>query len=350
MKVLIDIVHPADVLFFLHPIRMLQEQGDQVVIAAREKDVTLGLLESFGLPYRIASRARPGLVRLGIELLVRDAAVLRCVREFRPDVMCGFGGVAIAHVGRLMGVPAISFYDTERASLQQRLTLPFISHIYVPEAFDGPTASGRTSRFLGTKELSYFHPENFRADRERALTAGLDPEQPNYFLRLVAWGANHDVGHRGLAVDTVSQIVSRLSHRGRLHVSSEAPLPDVLRPYAYAGLPTDVHHLIAHCDLYVGESATMAAEAVLLGVPAVYAVDDFRGYIRSLAADGLVNAVQDDRAEAALDAVDAGLRVNRRDWQERQQRWLMAQPNLARFVAEAISRHGNARPPASAPS
>lgn len=341
---LFDIVHPADVLFFLHPIRMLEAQGHKVFIVARDKDVTLELLQAFQLPYRVASRARAGLVRLGLELLSRDVAMWRCVREFRPDILCGFGGVAISHIGRLLGIPAISFYDTERATLQQRLTLPFISHLYVPDAFTGPIAKGRTTRFSGTKDLSYFHPENFHADREVAVSLGFDANKPNYFLRLVGWGANHDVGRSGLSEAALMQIVERLSSNGCLHLSSEAPLPGTLQDYAYRGPASQIHHLLAHCDLYVGESATMAAEAVLLGVPAVYAVDDFRGYIRSLAAAGLVCAASTNDDKGALKAFETGLKLDLQNWKKQQREWLAPQPNLARYVVEAIERHAGESP------
>jgi hypothetical protein len=39
-----------------------------------------------------------------------------------------------------------------------------------------------------------------------------------------------------------------------------------------------LHHFIAFCTTLVGESATMASEAAVLGVPAFYIADTGRGY------------------------------------------------------------------------
>src|SRR5690606_14564674 len=115
----------------------------------------------------------------------------------------GLGGVSISHVGFATGYPAISFYAADTANLQTRMTWPFITHLFVPESYAGPTPHGRTSRFPGVKELSYFHPENFVARDDLALTNGWDPERDNFLVRTVGWNANHDIGKSGWDEETL---------------------------------------------------------------------------------------------------------------------------------------------------
>ena len=349
LRILIDVVHPADVLFFLHPIRRLLNTGHEVLIASREKDVTHDLLKDFGLVHRSASKAGSGVVGLAWELVLRDIKMLRLVKDFQPDIMCGFGGVSISHVGRVLGIPAIAFYDTDRAVLQQRLTLPFIDGLYVPEVYDGPTAKGRTSRFAGIKELSYLHPENFNPDRERAEFAGLKLQRRNFVLRLVGWKANHDLNAQGLSDAQVLRLVSFLAERGCVHLTSERPLPEALQCFRYRGSARDFHHLLAHCDLYVGESATIASEAIVLGVPAIYAVDDRRAYIDALVAEELVFTTTDPSVESLERVISATLEMNRESWKGRWRRWMTAKPNLASYIVEAILRHAHGAKLSSAP-
>ena len=197
MRVLFDIVHPADVLFFKRPIEALIGRGDKVLILSRRKDVACDLLDSFGLPHTPVTTAGAGVLGLAKELITRDIAVFRQARRFRPDVMIGFGGVAISHAGALLRTRSISFYDSENASLQTRLTWPFISALYVPQSYAGPTPEGRTTKLKGVKDLSYLHPSAFHPDKALALSAGLDPNRANYFVRLVSWRANHDLGKGG---------------------------------------------------------------------------------------------------------------------------------------------------------
>jgi len=337
MRILVDIVHPADVLFFRHPLKRLMGEGAEVLIASREKDVACDLLDEFGLPHRVASRAGRGTFGLARELLVRDAAIWRMAGRFRPDVMVGFGGVAIAHVGKLTGIPSVSFYAADTANLQTRLTWPFITRLYVPEPYAGPVPEGRTTRFPGVKELSYFHPENFVADAELARQNGWDDTCDNFFLRTVGWGANHDLGKSGWSDEDLLMLVERLSARGKVHISSERGLPARLRPYLYGGDRSALHHVMAHCRLYVGESATMAHEAAFLGVPAIYDGADHPGTTRELASHGMLVALRQPGLEALTKAVD-GLLTAERQQETRAARdaYLADRPNLAGYIADAI--------------
>ncbi len=278
-------MHPADVLFFLRPIRFWQERGDELLVLSRHKDVTCDLLDEFGIQHIPVTTTSKGLVGLGSELLKRSFATWRHARRFRPDVMVGFGGVSISHAGKALGVPALSFYDTEEATLQARVTWPFITHVFVPESYKAPLPVGRFTRIPGIKELSYLHPDGFRPDAEKAQEAGLDPIQDNFFIRVVSWDANHDFGKQGWDASTLRALIARLP--GKVHLSSEPPLPDDLEKYRYRGKLSQVHHLIAHCRLVVCESATMAAEAAILGVPCIFS-GDFRGYIEELEQFGLI--------------------------------------------------------------
>lgn len=343
LRVLIEVVHPADVLFFANPIRILLQRGHRVHIASREKDITLMLLDELRLAHTPLSKARSGLFGLAFELLHRDYALAAFARRVRPDIMCGFGGVAISHVGRALSIPAIAFYDTDRAVLQQHLTLPFLTHQYVPEVYDGPAKADRHTRFRGNKALSYFHPAYFQVDATRAIAAGLEQATPNYVIRLVNWQSNHDIGKRGWSLVTVRRIVEHLSQQGRVHISSECELPEDLLPHAYRGSLTDFHHLLGCSDLYLGESATVATEAVLLGVPAVYAVEDRRSYIDELARVGLLTSMAMQDAEDLLPVLDAVASQPRAKLLSLRDAWLQPQVDLVRYVVDRIEQHAVTR-------
>ncbi len=337
MHVLIDIVHPADVLFFLRPIRMFEARGDRVTVVSRQKDVATDLLDWFGISHQVISTQGSGIVSLARELLQRDWALWRTVRRDKPDVMLGFGGVAISHVGRLTGVPSVAFYDSETATLQNRITFPFVTQLVVPESYDGPVPEGRTLRLPGTKDLSFFHPNAFQPDRARALKAGLDPDQPNVFVRIVKWGANHDIGKSGWSVEVANDLVNTLKGKARLHVSAEENVPDVLKPFLWSGKPDDVHHLLGHSDVYVGESATMACEAVTMGTPAIYAGHDFLGYTRGLEQAGLLRNVRpEDRY--TLPALANSLLEERAALDTARDTWLAACPDWAESIVDIADR------------
>jgi len=200
------------------------------------------------------------------------------VRDFRPDIMAGIGGIFIAHVGRLTGVPSLVFYDTENATLQNALTYPLASCVIVPRCYHAWLPQRRHIRYAGYHELSYLHPDYFRPDWQQALANGLAAEGDTWLLRTVSWQANHDIGERGWSLELLTRLSGVLAARGKLLISSEAPLPAALQGYAYRGDPAAIHHVMAFCRGFIGESATMASECAVLGVPAVYAATTGRGY------------------------------------------------------------------------
>lgn len=342
--VLIEVVHPADVLFFANPIRLLVQRGYRIHIASRDKDVAIGLLDELKLEHLPLTKAGSGLFGMALELIRRDVSLAMLARKIRPDVLCGFGGVSISHVGKALSIPAIAFYDTDQAVLQQRLTLPFLTHQYVPEVYDGPTKAGHHTRFRGVKGLSYLHPKYFRAELSRAISAGYAQASSNYVIRLVNWQSNHDIGKRGWSLDTVRCIVHHLSAKGKVHISTERRLPADLQEFAYSGSFTDFHHLLAYADLYVGESATIATEAVLLGVPSVYAVKDRRSYIDELAELQLLTSTDALELDKLLAVLDSTAARPRSEFLKLRDAWLSNHVDLVDYVVERIDHHLATRP------
>jgi len=343
MRVLVDIVHPADVLVFRRTIKILRSRGDAVRIVSRRKDITCELLDALQLEHRPLTRAGKGRLGLARELLARDWRLMQEARRFQPDVMIGFGGVAISHVGRILGIPALAVYDSENAALQNRLSFPWLTHLYVPSSYTGPTPRGRTTRWPGIKSLAFLHPSSFAADRATAIRCGLDPSQENFFVRAVSWQANHDIGKAGWSSLVLQEVVGSLSKRGAVHLSSESLLPESLEPYRYRGPLHQVHHLLGCCRLYVGESATMACEAVLLGVPAVYCGHDLPGYVRDCERAGLLAHSEPGDAGKVSAAVARLLSTNpatvKRYWED----FVPYKPDWTELIVAAIDRHRGLR-------
>jgi len=339
MRVLFDIVHPADVLFFYNTIRTLEARGDEYLILSRHKDVACELLDQFGLVHKPVSTAGEGTFQLGVELIKRDLAVLKEARRFKPNVMIGFGGVAISHVGTLLRIPSVSYYAADTATLQNSITWPFITHLYVPEPYAAKTPKGRTSRFKGLKELSYFHPDGFVVDDAKALKNGWVPEVDNFFIRAVMWRANHDIGKSGWDDATFIALIEKLKSQGQVHISSERALPPALEPMRYQGKKTEVHHLMAKCRLYVGESATMAQEAAFLGTQAIYDGHDVPGTTQSIIDAGLVTMPPDKTEKALFEHIDALLAEEFGAFEKKHAAYMSVHPNMTDHVLKALECH-----------
>lgn len=119
-------------------------------------------------------------------------------------------------------------------------------------------------------------------------------------------------------------LVELLRRYGRVLVSSEAPLPSDLSALEIRGPVEDIHHLMAHAQIIVGESATMSSEGAVLGVPSVFIATNGRGYTDDEEKRyGLVRHFTEDEYDRAVEAVKELLARSPRELgRERRQRLL----------------------------
>jgi len=307
LRILVDILHPAHVHFFRNFAGEMRGRGHDVVITARSKDHSLDLLDAYGLSYRHLSTQGEGRRRKPSELITHTRRLMSVMREFRPDVMTGIMGPAIAVAGKLRGVPAVVFYDTEFAVQTNRFVYPLAHSVVTPDCYQG-RVRGRHVTYAGYHELAYLHPNRFEPDPARLAAFGVSPSEPYTLVRFVSWQATHDKHERGLTAAQKQELVSLLGAYGRVLVSSEAPLPDHLKALELHGPRHDVHHVMAFAQSIVGESATMASEAAVLGVPAVFIATTGRGYTDDEEARyRLVRHITDDEFDKAVAVINETL-------------------------------------------
>ena len=278
MRILIDISHPAHVHFFRNAIALWRRRGHGVHIVSRRKDIALRLLSAYGLSNTCLSTAGKGKLSLLRELFIHDCRLFREASRFKPDIMLQIGGLFVSHVGFLKDIPSITFTDTEMATLSNILTFPFTSAVVTPDCYDAPVPPSLHYVYPGYHELAYLHPERFTPDPAILRQLGVSPEDPFYIVRFVSWGAAHDVGESGFTRSAKVEMVRELARHGRVFITSEGRLPAELQPYQFPVAPELIHHVMAFSSLVIGESATMASEAAILGVPAIFVSTSPRGY------------------------------------------------------------------------
>ena len=254
MKVLVDIIHPGDVHFFRLAIDELKKRGHEVAVTARVKDVATDLLENYGIDFTCLSEVGKGRFDLLCELFIRDFRLWRFCRKFRPDVLTSVSGIFASHVGFLLRRPSVVWDDTEHQKQIHIITWPTATVVCSPDCYS-------SERFC--------------------------------IIRMVGWGACHDVGERGFADEQKLDFIKKIAVHARVYITVEGELPAELREYQ---LPIPVHkfhHALAFASLCVTEGATVASEAAVLGVPTVYLNSLKVGYVNMLEDYGLVKQATD---------------------------------------------------------
>jgi hypothetical protein len=301
---LVDIGHPGDVHVFHDPIRQWQAAGHRVSITTSDKDVSLKLLEAYGLPYHKVGVRRPGLFNLASLLLLRTGRIVSLGWRDRPDILLSISSATMGLAAFFLRRPHIAFDDSEFGTQQRAIYQPFTARICTPEQFMldlGP----KQVRYKGFKELAYLHPSIFQPKPEALRSLGLDPSERLFLLRGVAWDAAHDFGERGLSQAGQAAVLKRLGEAGRVIASYEGRAPLDVR--TGRELPPEVMlHLLAHCEFILSEGLTMVTEAALLGTPALLVNTLQAGNMKILRDHyGLIQTFSGD--EGVLAAVEAWL-------------------------------------------
>ncbi len=195
-------------------------------------------------------------------------------------------GVAIGHVGRLLGIPSVSFEDAEHATLQILLSRPFVKHIYTERCFLG--AAGRKHRrYDSLNALAYLHPHRFQPEGSILDALGIAHDEPFAVVRFVSWDAAHDLGQRRNRDGERRELVQGLAERMRVVIVPESTLSADLMRWVPPLPAHRFHDLLALATLHVGEGGSTAAEAGVLGVPNLYLNPLKVGYVCELQEFGL---------------------------------------------------------------
>jgi uncharacterized protein len=314
MKILVDLIHPANVHYFKNFIFDAQYKNHKILITAREKDVLLDLLDEYNLPYINMGRGTIGKGGIGKMLFIIKAffLMLPIIFKFRPNIVLSFGSTPCAVASFLLNVPHIAFEDTEHARLNRKLYLPFTQLIATPYCFYEEIGK-KHFRFNGYMELFYLHTKRFKPDEKILDSLLIKKGEPFVIFRFVSWGAFHDIGQKGIDNEEKLKLVNHFSKKNRVFISSEGELPDCLKKYQLNVPASQLHNVLAFSKLYIGEGGTMASEASMLGIPSIYVNSlPLMGYLKDSRDCGLLLHLSNFK-----DVIKTGDAIlNREDYEE----------------------------------
>ncbi|RQG95387.1 DUF354 domain-containing protein [Natrarchaeobius chitinivorans] len=341
MRFVVTIQHPGHVHFFRHAIGELESRGHRVHVFARENGVAVDLLEAYDIDHEILAGEADSMLSLAAVQTTYETRLLYRARRIDPDVITGIGGVAAAHVATALRATGVIFYDTEHASLITSLGYPFADVVCTPSCYRDDVGSKQVT-YPGYHELAYLHPDRFEPDPSALDVAGVAPDETFAVVRLSSWNATHDVGHGG--VDDPRELVDRLEDAGAtVLLTAEGEPPPDLASYQLTSPAERLHDLLAYADVVVGEGATTAAEAAVLGTPSVYVNSLSLGYTDDLEEYGLLYAYDaDDRHERALERAVSIVESDSNQWDRRRERLLEERIDVTSFVVRTVesAAHG----------
>jgi predicted glycosyltransferase len=289
MKLLFYLGHPAHFHLFKNTIKHFKDNGTEVQILIKKKDVLENLLDEAGLEYINIFPKTRGTSKTQIikTLLKREGKLFQhCVKN-KPDLLIGTS-VENSHIGKLLGIPSINVNEDDHdvVPLYSKFSYPLANCIVCPTSCSTGKWQYKAVNYYGYHELAYLHPNHFTPHLEIA-SKYVDVSKPYFLIRFAKLTAHHDNGIRGFTDDFAEVIVNKLRKYGNVYITSEKPLSPRFEPYRIKVKASEMHHVMSFAKLYMGDSQTMAAESGVLGIPFIR-FNDFVGRI------GYLNELEND--------------------------------------------------------
>lgn len=299
MNVLFVTAHPAQIHHFNAVKKELEKRGHNVFWLATNKDISLYLLEHFGIKYDLLRRPSKNFwskvktffvnyhrTSLAIKKYGIDFVITRI---YPPSVLAAF-----MHRKKQIGLT-----DTEITGIYNTIFSRFVGSVMTGKSFRINLVR-KQIRYAGNIELFYLHPNRFVSQAPYPLLK-ISPEDRYAVLRFVSWNAYHDAGlMEGFSDQQKIRLVQELSKFVKVFISSEKTLPAELEPYRISIPLERMHDVLHYADLFIGESATMASESVVLGSPAIYVDEVGRGYTDEECEKGLLYMFHPEQQEEII--------------------------------------------------
>ena len=348
MRIIVGIWHPAHVHFFKNMIWNLEKRGHDIQIVTRPKEVTLDLLDRYGFNYKIVGIHYKKSLAKALGMIKTEYRIYKIAKNFKPDIFLGIADVYCAHVGKWIRKPSIIFTDTENVKLGNLLTFPFADVICTPSCFMGDIKLKKHVKYNGYHELAYLHPNYFKPDIEVLEGLKMSKEERFIIIRFISWEASHDTSLQGIKKGSELDFIKTLERYGKVFITSERKLGNDFESYRIKLSYEKIHSLLNFADLYIGEGGTMAAEAAILGTPAIHIESTSKG-IATGALSGNFLELRDkygllhfypDQNQALEKAIEILENKNaKNEWRKKREKLLKDKIDVTKWMTDFIERY-----------
>ena len=276
LKIWIDISNAPHVRFFRDIIKHLENEGEDVIITARDFGDIHKLMNTYGIDFISVGKHGVSLYDKLKDSTDRIEGLLDVVAGEKIDVAVSKHSIELPRIAFGLGIPSLYILDNEHASAANKLTLPLCDRIITPNIIDlwklmkfGADPNSIIS-YNGTSELMHFKSFKYNDNIFNDLNLNLkysktilmrpEPSLASYL--------NTDCNKSVLSpiVDILKDyanilILPRFKQQAKIFKGIENVT--ILKP------PVDTSSLIKKCDLVIGAGGTMNRESAILQTPVI---------------------------------------------------------------------------------
>lgn len=331
--------HPAQFLFVKQTIADLIDNGHEVLIQIKKKDVLEELLKSSSFEYtNIQPQERKNSKMAALSgLIKRNRKILPALRKFQPELLIS-SDASYAQLGLLLRIPCITILEDDYKVIKKLalLSYPFTTTILCPEVCNVGRWGKKKVGYNGYMKLAYLHPSVFVPNKE-VMKKYVLPEK-YAIIRLAQLTAYHDEGMKGISEGLLISIIAQLKKNGITPIiSAEGKVDERYAPLLLNIDASDMHSILAHAKLLICDSQSMSVEASMLGIPSLR-YSSFSGRISVLEElehhFGLTFGFPVSKSAALLSQLETVLEMDDFEavFQQRRQNMLSEKINVSDFL------------------
>jgi predicted glycosyltransferase len=331
--------HPAQFLFVRKTIADLIDEGHEVLIQIKKKDVLEELLKASSFEYtNIQPQERKNSKMAALSgLIKRNRKILPALRKFKPDLLIS-SDASYAQLGKLLRIPCITILEDDYKVIKKLalLSYPFTTTILCPEVCKVGRWGKKKVGYKGYMKLAYLHPNVFKPNKDVLKKYSLPKKYA--IIRLAQLTAYHDDGIKGISEGLLISIIAQLKkNRITPIISAEGKIDERYAPLLLNIEANDMHPILAHAKLLICDSQSMSVEASMLGIPSLR-YSSFSGRISVLEElehhFGLTFGFPISKGDALLSQLETILRMDDFEaiFQHRRQKMLSEKINVSDFL------------------
>lgn len=267
MRVLIDLIHLADLSFYKEAVEELSEAGHDVTFTVLRRGRLPQVAKKEFPEYKmiLLGRHRSSLLGKLFSIIGRELGFLGLFLRKRFDVVTSFGFYP-GFFSRLFGIRAVHFHDDKEYRMNYFLTRAFSSR-FVSLC---PTKESRKVRYVRSfKELSCLHPSRFKEDVSILKKLGLKSERYVYVRDIKQVSLNY-ASHRHIDCQPLFDRVLEKGYKVVYNAEAENNPYKGVTPIVSEYTFGQITALKRHAALVISSGDTELRESAIMGTPVIY--------------------------------------------------------------------------------
>ncbi len=271
MRILIDIVHPADINFYKNAIRILKERGNEIFITYMDRGKVEAILKKEYKEFKVSltkiGRHYSNKYKKIFGMFERVSKLVKYMYKKDFDVVTGFQGFYIAVAAKFYKIPSIVFYDDYEYKLMFNLCKLFSTKFIIPKSI--PVTGKNVIKGFNFKELAYLHPNYFKPNKSALKKYKVESKKYVFIREISNISLNYYKDSYDL--DSIIKKIKKRDLKILLSLEDKSLAKKYSKDCIILKEPVEgIYSLIYYSKFVISSGDTIPREAALLGVPAFY--------------------------------------------------------------------------------